>query len=381
MDDSVQVRGLRISLWAACLGLLPGAVVGDAGPAGPQLEVNLRLDKTVYEVGEAIPVSLEIFNRGGDDYSALTSTEPTGVNDGFSFSVFDAENRLVPRPHTPAKPDTWIGSWLTVRPHEKCERKVFLNYWFIPLPPGRYAVTTQYTPRSLTGDVVGNWPVVSSSRVEFEIQPTTSTKFEVRIARLSQQADKGDQIAIDFLGFTGEDAAIAPLIGALYSDDVHVQRRAVLALFLLNNRPAVMTAALAKARDPGLTASLSEWLAFADAPTDTFVPLCLRAMNSPDGNTRFGGITGLRLTLPAALDDKRFAQPARAALKRALGDRDSRVRFEAVTSLEHNLDDHTRKTLKQMAQNDRDSRVRNAAASVMMMRPAAATATGASAGR
>jgi len=364
-----------------CAWLLPLVVFGDAGPVGPRLEVSLRLDKRVYEVGEAIPVSLTILNRGGVDYSALTSTEPTGVNDGFAFSVFDAENHVVPRPATPPKPDTWIGSWLTVRPHEKCERTLFLNYWFMPLPPGRYAVFTQYTPRSLTGDVMGNWPAVSSPRVEFEIQATTSTKLEVRITRLAQQVEKGDQIAVDFLGFTGEDAAIAPLIGALYSDDVHVQRRAVVGLCLLNDRTEVLADALAKAREPGPTASLSEWLAFADAPIDAFAPLCLRAMNSSEATMRLGGITGLRLTLPAALGDKRFAQPTRDALKRALGDRDSRVRFEAVTALEHHLEKDTIKTLKQMAQNDPDSRVRNAAASVMMVWPAAAAAAGASAGR
>jgi hypothetical protein len=353
--------------------LLAARALGDAGPPGPRLDVSMRLDKKVFEVGEAIPVTLEVFNRGDDDYSALTSTEPTGVNDGFSFSVFDAESQAVPRPVTLSKPDTWIGSWLTVPPHEKCERTLFLNHWFMPLPPGRYVVFTEYRPRSLAGD----WPAVRSRRVEFEIQPTTVTKLDVRISRLAQQTERGDQIAIDFLGFTGEDAAAAPLVTALYSDDIHVQRRAATALCLLNNRAAALSNALAAAKEHGPTAMLAEWLTFADAQVDTVVPLYLHAMNSSEAATRLGGITGLRI----APGDNRFAQPVLLALKRALDDRDARVRFEAVVGLEHHLDEPTLKTLKRMAQNDPESRVRNAAASVMMMRPAAAAAAGTSAGR
>ena len=43
----------------------------------------------------------------------------------------------------------WIGSWQNVRRHDKYERRVFLNYWFLALSPGRYRVHALYTPQTV----------------------------------------------------------------------------------------------------------------------------------------------------------------------------------------------------------------------------------------
>lgn len=328
--------------------------------AGPQIEIFLRLDKEQFEVGEAIPATLEIFNRGAEEYPALSSTEPTGVMDGITFAVTDAASNAVPIPVRLTKPDTWIGSWLVLRRHEKCERKLFLNHGFMPLSPGRFAVQATYVPRG-----TNDWPGIQSQRVEFEIVPTTSMKLDVRITRLTEQSEKGDEIAVDFLGFTGENAAIAPLTEALYSDDFHIQRRAAVALSLINDQGMALKLVLKKADELGPTAMIAEWLAVAKAPPQLILPIYLRAMNAHEPMTRLGGMTGLRLGLNAALADKRFATPTRWAIRHALADRDSRVRYEAVLTTQLHPEPQTIDILKNLAKADPVARVRNAAAAVL----------------
>jgi hypothetical protein len=116
-------------------------------PAPPQLVVSLRLDKATFESGEAVPITVEILNRGESEYAVQTSTEDTGALDGCVFTVMDGNGEAVPTPRELPKSSNWIGSWLVLKRNEKYERKLFLNHWFLPLAP-RGRRSARQTPNS-----------------------------------------------------------------------------------------------------------------------------------------------------------------------------------------------------------------------------------------
>ena len=262
------------------------AVSGDSTP--PNLEVSIRYDKLQFEVGEPIPLTMEIVNHGDIEYSVLTSTEPSGALDGCGFTVSDFAGNPITRPATLSNQASWIGSWFPIKRHEKHERKMFLNYWFPPLPPGRYFAQAAYSPRAAVPDTPRQWPEIRSAKVEFDIVPTTSTKLDVRLTRLSQQAEQGDLLAVDFLGFAGEPGAIEPLLELCYNDEVRTQRRAANALAYLRDRPATIDAVIARFKERGPNPTLAEWLALSDASPDLLIPIYLQAMDSTEANARVG---------------------------------------------------------------------------------------------
>jgi len=336
---------------------------------GPQLDIRLRLDKAKFEVGEAIPATISIVNNGNTDYLLQASTEPTGALDGWSFTVTDSEGVMVACPTALLRSSNWIGSWLTLRRHEKSERKFFLNHWVAPMVPGQYVVTASYLPRTVAGNVPRDWPVVQTSRIAFHIAPTTSTKLDVRISRLGDDAAKGDLLAVDFLGFTGENAAIAPLLDAVYSDDLRVQRRAAFALSYLIDRPAVIEAGIARVKEHGPNPVLAEWLSQAGASMQTLLPLYFAAVSSNAANQRAGAFTGLRLCLGSSALTTSEAVFVRRAMRRGLQDADSRVRYEAVLGTKLADDADTIAEFNKLVRSDSASRVREAAAAALRELP------------
>jgi len=333
-------------------------------PIEPRLELSLRLDKTRFEAGEPIPITAVILNRGPTPYSVQTSTEETGAWDGFAFTVTDATGRPVPCPPSPVWKENWIGSWLTIGRHETYERKLFLNYWFIPPDPGRYTVQAVYTP-SFPGGADRAAVPVRSAPVDFEITLTTEMKLAVRIARLTTDTEKADPVAVDFLGFTGQSAVIPALLDALYDDDTHIQHRAAIAL---NNLPAeaVLAAALQKLQDRGPNRTMAVWLASIGAPVSRTVPAYLQDLASPDSSVRIGAVAGLGLSgaNPAVTADGQ--RVIRAAIRKALADKNADVRFEAVRALEDlDPDDDAVAALAAAAHDDVSSRVRDRAAACL----------------
>ena len=325
--------------------------------SGPDLEVGLRLDKAKFEAAEPIPVALEIINHGESDYYIQTSTEVSGQWDGFTFVVTTAGGESLPPARTLPSEGNWIGSWLQIAPHEKFDRKLFLNYFIMPPLPGKYRLQAVYTPRT-AGLHPTEWPAVRTEFAEFEILPTTQTKLEVRITRLTGQAERGDPVAVDFLGFTGSSEAIEPLLRALYSDEPRLPRRAANALNLLLDEAAALEAALAKVREEGPSEMMVRWLEFRKAPGEKLLPLYLRAIESADANSRFGAALGLRLMTENAGRSSAFRRQLRPAMLMALNDVDSRVRAEAVRALAADADNESLAALAATARNDTSSRVR-----------------------
>src|SRR5207244_8376460 len=134
--------------------------------------------------------------------------------------------------------------------------------------------------------------------------------------------------------------------------DIHVQRRAAVALCFINDQAATQDAVLTKVRELGPNAMVAEWLAHADAAPSVVLPMYLKAMRSREPTARLGGITGLRLELTAALVDKRFAAAVRSVVQHALADRDPRVRYEAIVAVQSHAEPQFVGILTEIAKND-----------------------------
>ncbi len=334
----------------------------DVGDTGPQLKTSLRLEKLQFEIGEPIPATLELVNRTDDIYAAQTSTEDTGALDGLTFVVTDTAGRTVTAPPAFPRTGNWIGSWQNVRRHDKYERRVFLNYWFLALSPGRYRVHALYTPHTFVDGKTQTWPALQTSSVEFEIVPPTATKFDVRFSRLTEQAEKGDVVAVDFLGFTGDPASAPALVEALYVDDPRVQRRAANALNYLYDQPTVLSNMLTSVRKRGPNVTAVEWLDARGAPRDLLLAICVAHADADDAVIRSGAIAGLRLTQSFADRKPKLRKVVRATLLTALADRDQRVRLEAVSAVTRCDDAEIVAALARVAREDPTGRVRTEAA-------------------
>ncbi len=332
---------------------------GDTGYLPPPtLQFSLALEKDTFEVGEPIVALVRLTNHGTGDYIVQTSTRPAGSFDGFAFAVEDERGQAVPPPHPRLPATHWLGSWTTIRPREQTERKFFLNHWFLPLHPGRYTVRAQYIPRTTSGHHTVEWPPVHAAPVTFTIVPVGQTKLAVRIERLTAQLEAGDPLAADFLGFTGETAAIAPLLRALHQHDETVPRHAANALNNILDRPAVIAAALDALRENGPNPVFVEWLHERRLPPAQLMPAYLDHLASPDVVTRRGALIGLRLER-----DAEHAAVIRAHALRALADPDASVRLEAVRLFA--ADPETRAALQRVAEQDSHESVRALAATLV----------------
>ncbi len=349
----------------AALTFLTGLTIGwgDTGNLPPPaLQFTLALEKSTVEAGEPIVAVVRVVNHGTGDYIAQTSTRPAGSFDGFAFAVEDENGRPATPPRSRLPAAHWLGSWTTVKPHDQFERKLFLNYWFLPLNPGRYTVRGQYVPRTTAGNHTVEWPAVHAPPLEFTVIPVGETKLAVRVERLTAQLETGDLIAADFLGFTGDETAIAPLLNALHARDETLQRHAANALSNILDRPTIIAAALDSLREKGPNHIFVEWLHKWKLPASQLIPAYLLRVADPDVVTRLGALIGLQLERDAA-----HASAIRDAGLRALTDKDAAVRQEAVRLLAP--DPEARSVLRQVAERDTNGRVRVLAKELLNVTP------------
>jgi hypothetical protein len=330
------------------------------------LELGLRLEKDTFEAGEPVVVLVQISNRGGTPYLAQTSTEETGAHDGFAFTITDANQQPVPPAPRITPANRWIGSWNAIAPQDRLERKLFLNYWFPPLPPGRYTVRGHYVARTDDGHRIVNWPATLSAPVTFEIVPVGSTKLDVRIQRLAAQAEKGDPVAVDFLGFTGDPYAFAPLLAAAYHEEADIRRRAVNGLNYLPDPADNIRAVLRSVEERGPSDALVHWLHARAVPAGQLLPLYVAALAATEPAVRVAAVTGLRLMRDSD------APARRAAVLRAVADPDAEVRLEALLILMAEQDAAAQRAVAEVAARDPSPRLRRIATQHLRTREEAA---------
>jgi len=339
------------------------ATAGHAGSVGsprqPDLALTIRLEKNQFEAGEPVVAIVQITNRAGSPYLAQTSNDETGAHDGFAFTLRDATGRTITAPPRVPPAARLIGSWNPIPAADKLERKLFMNYWFTPLEPGRYTLRGSYRSRTDNGSQQMEWPPVESAALTFEVVPVGSTKLDVRIQRLTAQAEQGDPVAVDFLGFTGDPYALAPLVAAAYHDEADIRRRAVNGLNYLSDPADAIKAVLQKLAERGPTGALVQWLHAHGVPAEKLLPDYTAAVAATDPGMRLAAVTGLRLLRNDATPAQQLV--IRPAFLRALHDTDSEVRLEALTALMQEPDEPARLAIVAVAAGDPNPRLRRIA--------------------
>jgi hypothetical protein len=274
-----------------------------------QLRLDLEVEKVTYEVGEPIVIAMRLDNVGTTQVQLQHTSDVTGRHDGYRFEVFDEDARQLPDPGKAAISLLGaLGGMVSVAPGGADSRRLTLNYQVAPLKPGRY---------SLRGVFDSSYPQsgvhADSNSIVIRIEPTPTESIRRRVDRLLRNVAADPQHVAPYLGFTGDRAAIPPLVDLLYHKDDGVQVSALDALLYLD-RGAVEGALLDALRDRGPREGMVHFLVVNLATPNALIrPLLIQGLRSADGNARMGAVEGLRLS-NSGHDSELFA-PLAATLR------------------------------------------------------------------
>jgi HEAT repeat protein len=288
-----------------------------------QLRFDLAVERNTYEVGEPIQLSLRLTNLGTAQIQVQHTSDVTGRHDGYRFEVLDEDGRQVADPGGASiSLREALGGTVSVVPRGTDNRRFTLNYHVAPLKPGRYSVKglfrSSYPQPGLDAE---------SNRVVISIQPTSPDKLRQRVSDLTRDLEVDARRGAAFLGFTGDVAAIPPLIDLLYRKDDGVQVAAIDALLYLD-RGTVEGALLDALKQQGARERMVHFLVVNIATRDALIrPVLIQGLRSADSDARTGAVEGLRL-LNSAHDPELFAP-----LAAMLGDPVAAVRHKASAAV------------------------------------------------
>jgi len=209
------------------IGLILAAVLQTPSPCDDcRLRLALASDKSAYEVGEPITVSVELTNIGRAGIMVEHTSDVTGRIDGYRLDVFDDAGDRVPDPGEAAVSllKSLVG-YESINPGAHDHRQFLLNYHVRPLKPGRYLVRCRFG-----SSLVGRGSATESNALSITVVPTPPERMTRRIADLVAGMGTDSARAATLLGFTGNAAAIPAVIEALYSRSDHVAVSAMDAL-------------------------------------------------------------------------------------------------------------------------------------------------------
>lgn len=274
-----------------------------------QLRFYIEADKATYEVGEPIVISIRLANVGTTQVQLQHTSDVTGRHDGYKFELYDEDAHPLRDPGKAAISLLGaLGGTVSVAPGGADSRRLTLNYQVEPLKPGRY---------SLRGVFDSSYPQsgvhAESNSVVISIEPTPSESIHRRVNSLLRNVAADPRHVAPYLGFTGDKAAIPPLVDLLYHKDDGVQASALDALLYLD-RGAVEGPLLDALRDRGPRERMVHFLVLNLATPNVVIrPLLIQALRSADGDGRIGAVEGLRLS-NSANDPELFA-PLAAMLR------------------------------------------------------------------
>ncbi len=260
------------------------------------VRLGLSLDKRAYEVGEPISATIEITNIGSAVALVPESSDFTGRHDGYNFEVRRDNDELIAAAFNEYITQMQsIGGEKTIQPKSVYHRQLLLNYRVLPLRPGHYSVRCLYQP-FFSSNPGQNFKTISSI-VAFEVAETPPLMVQQRIQELTQKLKAGQEVALTarLLGFTGDDAAIAPLLEVLGQKEDHAQVAAAEALLYLNH-DSVRTALLTLLEKHEPNARLVHLLLVPlQAPPEQVIPLLMPWLENGDTDARYGAVEGLSL--------------------------------------------------------------------------------------
>lgn len=352
---------MRIRIYSLLLLLLTSALLFSQGELAdvaarlrqPALRLRCRiaLDKEKYEVGEPIVVDVELHNSGDKPLQVAESSEMTGRLDGFHFEVRTQQGEILRDPVNESISGMHaIGSNGAIAPSKSYFRKLTLNHRVSTLKPGVYSVRCVYSPHRGTSALK-----TESAWVLFEVRQTPASALRARVEALAQQIDGGKDLntVARLLGFTGDVAAIPPLIRILQTGDDQTQVAAIEALCYLD-QAAVKPALIDSLKKEGPRERSVHFMAVTlRTPPLEMIPLLLPWLKSEDADRRQAVLEGIRLLQANREKDQRLLPYLVAMLKdpsanvrlrtvAAIGEYGDKKALDAIKSLLDDPDEHVR---------------------------------------
>ena len=283
---------------------------------GCRLRFSLALVKETCEVGEPIVLSVRVTNVGASAIALAHTSAARARRDGYSFRVFDDHGRQVRDPGRVALSlMEALGGDISLPPGATDQRQLTLNYQIAPLRPGVYTIA---------GSLKASEPhgvSAESNRVTVRVVPTPPERLRQRIAAIARDLQSEPRRAAALLGFTGDAAALPPLVGLLYGDDRGAAAAADALLYL--DPDAVKRSLLEALEQRGPR----ERLVYALTPDALPRAALLRFLHSADATTRAAAVEGLRLS--NRVPDSAIFAPLAAMLR----DPDASVRQKSAAAI------------------------------------------------
>jgi hypothetical protein len=271
-----------------------------------QLRFELKAENDSYEVGEPIVLSIHLINVGTTGVEVQHTSDVTGWHDGYRFQVFDHDAHQVPDPGKAAISRLHaLGGMFLLAPGGADDRRLTLNYQVAPLQPGQY---------SIRGVFDSSYPQrvrAESNTAVISIRPTPPERVRDRINELIRNVATDPRRVAPYLGFTGDVAAIPPLVDLLYQKDDGVQVSALDALLYLD-RGHVEESLLDALRRRGPRERMIHFL-IGRVPDAVTKPWLIQALRSLEGDARAAAVEGLRLS--NAVPDPNLLEPLAAMLR------------------------------------------------------------------
>jgi len=288
----------RVGLLVVTILISTGAAVGGQAQEpvtrceSCRVRFDVETEKVTYEVGEPIVLSIRLTNVGTGQVQVQHTSDVTGRHDGYRFEVFDGDAHQLPDPGKAAISLLGaLGGTVSVPPGGTDSRRLTLNYQVAPLKPGRYSIRGVFDSSYPQGGLHAE-----SNSVVISIQPTPTESIGQRVNGLVRNVAADPRHVAPYLGFTGEAAAIPPLIDLLYHKEDGVQVSALDAL-LYPDRRAVEESLLDALRRRGPRERMVHFLVVNLAIPNVLIrPLLVQALRSADEAARMGAVEGLRLS-------------------------------------------------------------------------------------
>jgi HEAT repeat protein/Armadillo/beta-catenin-like repeat-containing protein len=183
-----------------------------------------------------------------------------------------------------------IASTRMLAPGAAETRQYTLNLHMAVLKPGTYSVSGAFEPRLQSGIHA------RSNRVVFRILQTSPDTLRQRLSELTRQIAADPRPTATLLGFTGDAAAIPPLVDLLYHQDDGVQVAAADALLYFDRR-SVRASLVEALRQRGPRERMIDFLVVElRTPNALTRPWLLLALRSGERDSRAAAVEGLYLS-------------------------------------------------------------------------------------
>jgi hypothetical protein len=371
MKSFLYITFLVLCLPVACIALgqpLPPASgagwLSQDDPSIPKyLSVTLKLAKSRYEVGEAIPYVMTITNSSDKLIYLAVRDKPFSI--GYSVDLVDGSAKPVSVNRASYGYSGMVSAEIPGK--QDVVFTGFVNYFAAIGEPGHFTAKAIVKPEGYRSFVIG------SATLQFSVEQSTKRRQNARLDAATKALDAAvstdDKIrAVQVLGYTRDARAIPRIVQAGREEDLQFTARQV--LFGHMDHDAVSKALIEELRNYGPSCSntstpITSLLSDLGDKGEESLPILRHWIEKGNGSQRASAVREIALRcrdLTLRFSDVTVDEATASLVRQSLHDPDKAVRKAAVQAVEGGQFGDTFNAVIGLIRNDPDEDVRGMAA-------------------